>query len=321
MTKSEKTQNIFKDIFPEIITPNEAENQILNELDSSYLEISEMTEHERQFLNTLILRTKPKKLLEIGVSRGGSSVIMLNAIKENKIAKLYSIDRYERFYDDKNVMVGSAVDKYPHLKNKWKLYTEDLTLGFIDEIGHDIDFCLIDTMHILPGEILDFLMVLPYLKDDALIVFHDTNLHTHNKLRNELKDSITNNLLMSTIQGHKFIQGNFTNNNTAFSNIGAVKLNSNSKLYIWELFNLLTIKWSYMPSNEDLFKVVKHYERFYNPLYIEYLKKVIEFHLIEKQNAELKSQDAEFSNKLEAIAHLSDLVSKKLQGSDLMKFL
>lgn len=141
MSNTGNSQNDFKDIFPEILFPSEAENKILNELDSSYLETSEMTEAERQFLNALILRTKPKKLLEIGVSRGGSSVIMLNAIRNNENAKLYSVDRYERFYDDQNIMVGSSVDNYPSLKNKWQLYTEDLTLGFIDEIGQDIDFC------------------------------------------------------------------------------------------------------------------------------------------------------------------------------------
>lgn len=314
MSNTGNSQNDFKDIFPEILFPSEAENKILNELDSSYLETSEMTEAERQFLNALILRTKPKKLLEIGVSRGGSSVIMLNAIRNNENAKLYSVDRYERFYDDQNIMVGSSVDNYPSLKNKWQLYTEDLTLGFIDEIGQDIDFCLIDTMHILPGEIFDFLMVLPYLKDDATIVFHDTNLHTHNKLRSQLNMAITNNLLMSTINGDKLIQGNFTNINTAFPNIGAIKLNNTSKLNIWEIFNLLTIKWSYIPSNEDLLKIVKHFERFYNPIHIEYLKKVIDFHILEHKNAQ-------FENKLKNLTLLSNQVTQQLQNSGLMELL
>ena len=43
----------------------------------------------------------------------------------------------------------------------------------IDEIGSDIDFLILDTLHIVPGEILDFLVCLPYLTKDAIVVLHD----------------------------------------------------------------------------------------------------------------------------------------------------
>ena len=93
----------------------------------------------------------------------------------------------------------------------------------MDEIGGDIDFCLIDTLHTIPGGILDFLMVFPYLKNDAIIIFHDINLHTSDF--HERQWDIPNGLLMSTIVGKKYIQGNFSktdNNNgikTNFPNI------------------------------------------------------------------------------------------------------
>jgi predicted O-methyltransferase YrrM len=76
----------------QFVKPSEYENKILNRLNNSYLKISEMTEGEREFLNSLILRTKPKKVLEVGVSAGGSSIIMLNALKEIDNSSLYSID-------------------------------------------------------------------------------------------------------------------------------------------------------------------------------------------------------------------------------------
>lgn len=276
--KTEKPNKIC-DIQPEIIMPTNEENAILNELDDYYKTVSEMTEHERQFLNSIILRNKPKKLLEIGVSRGASSVVLLNAIKNKKNAKLYSIDRYEKYYADSSINNGSIVDSYPYLKNKWELYVNGLATDFIDEIGNDIDFCLIDTMHINPGEILDFLMVLPYLKEDAIIVFHDTNLHTHlENVKYNLLWSITNNTLMSSIRGKKFVQGNFICNNTVFSNIAAVKLNKDTRQHLWEIFNLLTIKWSYMPSEEDLNKVIAHFKHFYDEKYIKYLELVIDYY-------------------------------------------
>lgn len=52
-----------------------------------------MSEHERRFLNGIIRELKPEKILEVGVSAGRSSVIILNAIKDIEDAKLYSIDR------------------------------------------------------------------------------------------------------------------------------------------------------------------------------------------------------------------------------------
>jgi hypothetical protein len=100
------------------------------------------------------------------------------------------------------------VDNYSYLKEKWKLYTGGLALKFIQEIGNEIDFCLIDTRHVNPGEILDFLMVLPYLSENCIVVFHDVNLHT-NRGKNCNDWSITTNLLTSAIYGKKYLQGNF----------------------------------------------------------------------------------------------------------------
>lgn len=43
----------------------------------------------------------------------------------------------------------------------------------IEEIGNGIDFVILDTMHALPGELLDFISLYPYLDKRAVIVFHD----------------------------------------------------------------------------------------------------------------------------------------------------
>jgi predicted O-methyltransferase YrrM len=83
----------------EIIVPQKEEKDVLNKLEQSYTKISEMSNEEREFLTALILRTNPKKLLEVGVSAGGSSIVMLNAIKDISNAALYSIDYAERHYN------------------------------------------------------------------------------------------------------------------------------------------------------------------------------------------------------------------------------
>jgi predicted O-methyltransferase YrrM len=90
----------------ELVIPTEEEDRILEQLDNAYTKVSEMTTDQRSFLNTMILRNKPEKLLEIGVSAGDSSVIMLNAITNFFNAKLYSIDLYEQWYKDSGKKTG-----------------------------------------------------------------------------------------------------------------------------------------------------------------------------------------------------------------------
>jgi predicted O-methyltransferase YrrM len=120
----------------ELLTPDAAENNVLESLDSTYSTVSEMTQEERQFLNAIVLRTKPLKLVEIGVSAGASSVIILNAIKDIADARLYSIDYSDNWYRDNSLKSGHIVDKYPALKTKWELFTGALAFEFIGE-KHD----------------------------------------------------------------------------------------------------------------------------------------------------------------------------------------
>ncbi|MDR2659106.1 MAG: class I SAM-dependent methyltransferase [Spirochaetaceae bacterium] len=211
-----------------------------------------MSRQEREYLNALLLRNKPEKLLEAGVAAGASAIVMLNAIKDNPNAALYSIDYSEKCISDAKQKSGYFVDNYPELKDKFHLYTGGLALRFLDEIGGGIDFCFIDTVHFNPGEILDFLFVLPYLKDDALVVFHDTKLQT-NIAMSLNKWEITNNLLISAIFGKTIVQGNFSRSAneieypseqgiTYFPNITAVRLCKETREHLYNIFNLLTIK-------------------------------------------------------------------------------
>ena len=140
--------------------------------------LSEMSFTDRSFLNGIIRKLKPNKILEIGLAAGGSSAIILNAIKDFENSTLYSIDYNTKYYQDNSKNTGFIVNDYlPELKNKWNLYTGGVSAKFIEDIGNNIDVCLLDTMHCNPGEILDFLTVLPYLKENAVVILHDTLLY------------------------------------------------------------------------------------------------------------------------------------------------
>ena len=47
--------------------------------------------------------------------------------------------------------------------SKWKLFIGDLPHKFLDKINMKFDFVFIDTAHEAPGEILNFIEVLPFL--------------------------------------------------------------------------------------------------------------------------------------------------------------
>ena len=104
--------------------------------------------------------------MEIGVSRGGSASLILNAIKDIEGAKLYSIDKSVHCYREQNKNSGYLVkEKFPEFMDKWTLFLGGLTAEYIETIGNGIDLVFIDTVHLTPGEMLDWLMVLPFLKE------------------------------------------------------------------------------------------------------------------------------------------------------------
>jgi predicted O-methyltransferase YrrM len=263
----------------EIIEPTDEENNILFQLDGFYEQYSQMTKHEREYINSIVLRNNPKKLLEIGVSAGSATIILLNAMKENNDAKLFSIDYSNEWYKSPDKKTGFLLDNYKELKQKWELYTGGLSMKFIEKIGKGIDFCLIDTLHAIPGGILDFLMVFPYLGKNAIIILHDINLHTCNFP--DMQWDIPNNLLMSSIIGKKYIQGNFlkTDDNngkkTNFPNIGGIKLESHQNIY--EILNLLTIKWAYLPNEKEQKEILLFFRENYDEFCYKYLKEIINY--------------------------------------------
>jgi predicted O-methyltransferase YrrM len=300
--------NILKQKNVKMIVPQANENEYLEHLEDSYLAVSEMTEEDRRFLNSLILRNRPKKLLEVGISAGSSSVIMLNAL--NIIGggggTLYSIDKSLNWYADNNKKTGFIVDNYPELKHRWKLFTGGLTCEFIEKIGDKIEFCLIDTAHINPGEILDFLMILPFLSKNALVVFHDTNLHTirypyHVKKKlfpnwpiEWFSYSMTNNLLMSSIHGEsKIIVNDFIkklNGEVFFGNIAGIRINSDTRKNIFNVFNLLSLKWQYNISNKEKLTITAFFQKYYDPFYVNYLDAIFEYHNLCFEYEETKTE-------------------------------
>lgn len=215
--------------------------------------------------------------MEIGVSAGGSSAIILNAIKNIEGAKLYSIDYLDNWYKDKDKLIGWAVKEYtPELIDKWMLYTDGLACKFIEKIGEDIDFCFIDTVHSNPGEILDFLMILPYLKKNAVVVFHDTCLHTHKSQTTD--KAITNCILMSAIKGEKLLPKNQDCRLNSFPNIGGIILADDIRDCVFDIFNALKLPWFYCLNETDYNLVLSHFSKHYDKYFVSVFEKARKYY-------------------------------------------
>lgn len=269
----------------EFVKSTEEENKLLEEVLDGITVNSEMSLLDKEFLNSLILRLKPKKILEVGVAAGSSSVVILNAIKNDPDATLYSIDFSEQWYRNGDYKTGFLVQRdFSHLADKWKLYAGDFAMSYMDEIGVDIDFCLIDTVHAVPGEILDFLMVLPFLKEHAVVVFHDTALNAAGGGNN----GYLNLILISAITGLKFVPYNiprknlyynFHNQHPEINNIGAIALGSEAKESLFDYFNLLMLPWQYKIERSETERIKAFYERFYPRKYMELYEKAVNYNL------------------------------------------
>lgn len=265
-TKYNKDSNIPSN---EIIPFEEFEiykyNEIKQKLNDS--KCSQMWANQREFLNGIVRKFKPKKIVEIGVASGGSSIILLNAIADSNNAKLYSIDLNPKNY------IGFCVNKYfPQFMKNWNLFKGNFTTEYMEKIGNNIDMVLIDTAHFEPGEILDFLIVLPFLKEEAIVIFHDiANQITISSIgRNEWAPYI----IFNAIRGEKYLpKGKYI----LKQDIGAIKLDKNQRQYHKDYFRLLGGQWQYFPKEIFIKLIFNYFKKYYDKECLIIFQEAVDF--------------------------------------------
>lgn len=263
--------------------------------------VSQMQFSERAFLNELVLQFQPQKALEIGIAEGASSAIMLNSLSDNSV--LYSIDYFENYYLDASKKSGwKCMELFPESHARWHLYTGGMSAKFMDLIGDGIDFCLLDGAHVNPGELLDFLMVYPYLTKDALVVIHDISLYSAffntgiAELQKIYRNVTTCRLLFSLLRGEKILPAQ--TEHKYYENIGAVILNDDIEDCIVDIFYALTLPWdvsfnSYGLLDADICFLSDFFEKHYGVRYAKIFhsallsnKEMIDFELNSKCKVE-----------------------------------
>lgn len=173
---------------------------------------------------------------------------------------MYSIDLSERYYHDTDKKTGYVIDELKSAEEPEKyayhtLLTGNVLPAFLDTIGDNIDFLILDTMHILPGEILDFLAAFHHLSKNAIVVLHDVSLAYEdwafvNEITGNLlsgKTCIATSVLFQSVTADKFL-----NNAIQYPNIATFRINEDTEKYILDVFTSLIIPWAIMPDDEQL---------------------------------------------------------------------
>ncbi len=129
--------------------------------------------------------------------------------------------------------------------------------------------------------------MLPYLKNDTIVVLHDVAL---NQLNNKLHkpDAHATNLLLSAVTApEKFL------NSTAadafnYPNIGAFRVGESTRAHIENVFMALMLTWHYLPKDDE----IKIYREFYQKHYSEDLVTIFDEAVrLNRGNAAFKKKD------------------------------
>lgn len=202
--------------------------------------------NDAYFINGLIRKFKPKNCLEIGVANGGSSILILNAIKDIPDSNLISLDLNTQLIIDHSKKTGYRVKQYfPELTKNWKLLTGQQPHKFLIKLNMKFDFVFLDTTHSAPGEILNFIELLPFLNENAIFVLHDLLWHFTRK-RNFYPSNV---YLYPVIYGDKVL---LKNKDGSLGNTGAIFLYNNQEKYYLNYFFLLLSFWEYIPKDKEI---------------------------------------------------------------------
>lgn len=257
----------------------------------------EMSKEEIWLLKHLINKYNPKKIVEIGISAGGNTVNLLKW--KDKDAQLFSIDIAANWYKDKTKLSGFMADEVSE-KNNFEIYRGYDYIDVYKEIGNDIDFIIIDTVHTMPGEFLTFLTALPQLKDGCILILHDIHLNMkkfkNNKFGPYDNAAYCTGLLYAGLSSPE----KFSLKTDRISNIGALVVDESTRDNVKDIFRLLCSQWYKFPHNLNF----PEYCQFINEHYPQECSQLFERCLrLHKQNFDYnrnakKNEKTDFSNEL-----------------------
>lgn len=127
---------------------------------------TEMSQEERGFLYALVRGCRPSRVLEIGTSEGGSSLVMALAMDENGgEGRVWTIDPLPRIAFDRALFHGrveSVTGTSP-----------DAVHEVAARAGGPFDLAVVDGIHIYKQAAADLAAIRPHLAEGAFVLMHD----------------------------------------------------------------------------------------------------------------------------------------------------
>lgn len=149
-------------------------NEARNLLRGSSLDAG-MPDDDLYLLYVLCRLLRPRRVVETGCGNGFSSATILQALEDNGIGNLYSVDLH--FRDGVVTPVGKELGWVipVHLKRRWHLILGEsfkVLPKLLAQLG-TIDMFLHDSRHTYRTMMKEFAIVWPYLRKGGLLLSHD----------------------------------------------------------------------------------------------------------------------------------------------------
>lgn len=246
---------------------------IMDKMETPYVE---MSKKEHGFISGLIRDHRPKKVLEVGVAGGGTTAVIMNCLNEFcPDARMYSVDINEECYKRDGKQTGFQLNEIrehlPNIENHKFLLGKELPC-VIEQIGSNIDFLVLDTVHIMLGEFLDFLCALPFLKNGAIVVLHDVSEHC----RVNSPYSYCTRLLLCSVTAEKYYNLDEADDIRGFFNIAAFKIDQATRNEIENVISALSVTWQYMPPESMIENYYAVYRKYYTKEYLLLIQKIVQ---------------------------------------------
>lgn len=238
----------------------------------------EMSEFDIAFLCGILKKYKPLNILEIGVSAGATSAIILELIKKYDLPlSLTSVDKNSDWYRDNQLRTGFRVKALHGANIQHQLFTGNYLPEIIENLNMKFDLCILDTVHSLPGELLDFLAVMPFMNNNGIIVLHDIHLYFKNS-----SHAYATKLIFDSCVGQKLMARDLSNLNV-LPNIGAVIIGSDTQKYIKDCFRLFSMKWEYQLKDSEFKIYYDFFLKYYPKEFSEYFSLARNANVVDKE--------------------------------------
>ena len=219
----------------------------------------------------LIRANRPSKIVKIGGTNSSATAAILRCIDILKIpCQLYVIDPLpEVFPYTRDIFdLERELEEYPI--EACHLFQGHTPAAYLEEIGGGIDFLILDAVEMIPGNILDFIVTIPYLTRNAIVVLCEMRTGTN---RNVLFQAVAADkpisqldLCLNALNPIRF---------AGTETISVFQLNADTFQYLPDLFALLKCSWNYIPKLDHLLEYDMSIGSYYEPMCLKLYREAV----------------------------------------------